>query len=235
MPMTRVVYMAPIEDTFRERLSGDISAGYNFTQSSDVSQFNLGLTVTYEGIEHSADASFDTQTSDSGDGDSFDRSDIFLRHLRRLRDRWVVGQVAQFERNESLGIDLRSSFGGGVGRTRRQTNDRLFAWLGGAVITQERITGSSEQEESMEGLLALTAQWFSYDEPELDVTTRFSVFPSFTQSGRVRTNLDVDFQWGITDDLFWGFTLYHNFDSDPPTIDAAGTDFGIVTSLGWEF
>jgi hypothetical protein len=235
LPMTRVVRMAPIEDTFRQRLSGDISAGYNFTKASDVSQLNLGLAVAYEGTEHIVEASFDTLTTDSGESGSFDRSDVYLQHLRLLRDRWVVGQVAMLETNESLGIDLRSSFGGGAGRTLRQTNERLLALFGGAVITQERITDSNQQEDSVEALFGLSAQWFRYDEPELDVTTRFSVFPSLSQSGRMRTNLDVDFKWGITSDLFLGFTLYHNFDSDPPTVDAAGSDFGIVTSLGWEF
>jgi hypothetical protein len=51
----------------------------------------------------------------------------------------------------------------------------------------------------------------------------------------VRTSLDVDFRWGIVEDLYWSFSLYHTSDSEPPTVEAAKQDFGIVTSLGWEF
>jgi hypothetical protein len=235
LPMSRVVYVTPIEDTFRERLSGDISAGYNFTEASDVAQLNLGLSVAYEGAIRIVEGSIDTLNTDSGDGDSFNRSDVYLRHTRLLRDRWVAGQLAVFERNESLGIDLRSSLGGGAGRTLRETNDRFLGLFGGAVFSEERITGSSAQENSVEGLFVVSAQWFRYDEPELDVTTRFSLLPSLSESGRVRTSLDVDFRWGIVEDLYWSFSLYHTSDSDPPTAEASKRDFGIVTSLGWEF
>jgi hypothetical protein len=235
LPMSRVVYMTPIEDTFRERLSGDINAGYNFTEASDLAQLNFGLSVAYEGAIRIVEGSIDTLNTDSGDGDSFNRSEVHLRHTRLLRDRWVAGQLAVFERNESLGIDLRSSLGGGAGRTLRETNDRYFGLFGGAVFSEERITGSSEQENSVEALFVVSAEWFRYDEPELDVTTRFSLLPSLSESGRVRTSLDVDFRWGVVEDLYWSFSLYHTSDSDPPTAEASKRDFGIVTSLGWEF
>jgi hypothetical protein len=135
LPMARVVFITAIEDTFRERLAGDISAGYSFTEASNVAQFNFGMSLGYEGIAHVFEGSFDTLSSDSGDGNSFDRSNLQMRHSRRLRDRWMAGQLAMFERNESLGIDLRSSIGGGVGRALRETNDRFIGLYGGAVVS----------------------------------------------------------------------------------------------------
>jgi hypothetical protein len=235
LPMTQVVHMIAIEDTFRERLSGDISAGYNFTEASDVAQLNLALGVAYETSIRIVEASFDSVATDSGDTDSFTRSDLSLRHTRRLRNRWVAGQLAVFERNESLGIDLRSSIGGGAGRILRETNERYFGLFGGAVLSEERLADSSAVVDSVEALFAVNAEWFRYDEPELDLTTRFSLLPSLSESGRIRTSLDVDLRWGITSDLYLGFSLYHTSDSEPPTADAAKRDFGIVTSLGWEF
>ena len=40
---------------------------------------------------------------------------------------------------------------------------------------------------------------------------------------------------GIVSDLFWDFTIYHDYDSEPRDPLAEKADYGIITSLGWEF
>ena len=81
----------------------------------------------------------------------------------------------------------------------------------------------------------MQAEWFRYDEPELDITSTFIVYPNLSQSGRVRTDFDLSFEWEIVSDLVWGITLYHDYDSEPPNVDAEKEDYGIITSIGWEF
>ena len=146
-----------------------------------------------------------------------------------------------FERNDQLGIDLRSSIGVARGRFIRQTNQQRLALYGGLVVNREEIDGTNLapnadlSKDSVEAIGALQAEWFRYDEPELDITSSLIVYPSLSESGRVRTELDLSVRWEIISDLFWAVTVYHDFDSDPPNTEADKADYGIITSVGWEF
>lgn len=51
----------------------------------------------------------------------------------------------------------------------------------------------------------------------------------------MRGEIDIKFKWEIVEDLFWQLSLYNSYDSDPITADAENNDYGINTSLGWEF
>jgi len=67
------------------------------------------------------------------------------------------------------------------------------------------------------------------------VSTRFTIYERVTGASKTRGNLDVDFRWEMFDDSFWGFNIYYSFDTNPESVNASKSDYGIVTSLGWDF
>ena len=103
------------------------------------------------------------------------------------------------------------------------------------LVAAEHVGRDGVLARAVEAVGAVQAEWFRYDEPELDITSTFVVYPSLTGSGRVRTEFDLSFEWEIVADLVWGITLYHDFDSEPPSASAEKEDYGINTSIGWEF
>jgi hypothetical protein len=145
--------------------------------------------------------------------------------------------LALFESNDELSLDLRTSLIAGGGRILRQSNRHRIEVMGGLALTNENstVTGQEDPSETtLEGVFAADMSWFRFDTPELDVTSQFLLFPSLSNTGEFRTSLDVDFRWEIISDLSWVFTLYHTHDSDPPSLGSEN-DYGITTSLGWEF
>ena len=240
IPKTEVVVITPIEETLLEQFDIDVTTGYSFTKASDLSQFNVGLDVNYRRERNGLSLSLDSTMTDEIDK-STRRQNLNLNYDRFFDNRWVTRGLMSFERNDQLGIDLRSSVGAARGRFIRQTNQQRLALYGGLVVNREEIDGTNQppgadlSEDSVEALGALQAEWFRYNEPELDVTSSLIVFPSLSESGRVRTELDLSVRWEIINDLFWAVTVYHDFDSDPPNIEADKADYGVITSVGWEF
>ena len=51
----------------------------------------------------------------------------------------------------------------------------------------------------------------------------------------MRAEFDIELRWEVIEDLFWQLSFYDSYDSDPVIIDAEKNDYGIATSLGWEF
>ena len=78
-------------------------------------------------------------------------------------------------------------------------------------------------------------RFFRFAEPERNLDTTFSIYPSVSNLGRYRTDFRSTFKLEFFSDLFWALEVYHTYDSDPPQENSEQKDYGIVTSLGWSY
>jgi hypothetical protein len=235
LSFTRVVTLTEIESTLRERLDLDLDFGYNFTKSSDVETLTLGFDVTYRGQENIATTRLRTIRTDTGVDGSTDQATLNFAYSKLLRDRWFASGLLGFESNSELGIDLRTTIGGGAGRILSQSSQHRIAWLAGLGRIREEVADSNEVQNSTEALLNLTIDWYRSDNTEFDISTRVSLFPNISQSGRYRSEFNLDLEWELFGDITWGLTFYHNFDTDPPVVNAIRADYGVITSVGVDF
>jgi hypothetical protein len=106
---------------------------------------------------------------------------------------------------------------------------------GALVYTREVFLTDQPVANSAEGVISLRTELFSYDDPELDFTTTFTVLPSMTKSGRVRVDFDTKLRYEIFKDFFWSISFWDNYDSKPPDEASEKNDYGLTTSVGWSF
>jgi hypothetical protein len=232
---SNIVIMNPIEEKGLDRFDGDVTAGYNFAKASKVEQAQFGLELEARTETRVIGLEVSSVRSDSQDNDSSQRHSLDLVYKRLWPNRWLSGAVLRLERNDELGLDLRTSLGIGGGRHVRQTNSSLWSLMGGLQVSRENASGNVSEEDSLEAVLTMTWDWFRYDTPELDFSTELQVIPNLTDTGRVRGELDVSLKWEMVEDLFWELSFYDSYDSDPVVQGAEENDYGVVTSLGWEF
>jgi len=249
IPFARVVSMTEIESTFRERLDIDLDFGYDFTKSSDVEILTLGFDMAYRTEVSISAMRFDTKRTDRGEnGGLVDQASLDFDYMRLLDDRWLATGLLGFTSNSELEIDLRTTVGGGGGRIFSQSGQHRIAWLAGLTRIQEQIVDTDIQKqivdtdettdrttESSEGFATLLVDWFPSEGNDFDLSGRWTVFPSLSQSGRYRSEFDLDLEWEIFDDITWGLSFYHDFDSASPSTGKASVDYGIVTTFGLEF
>lgn len=231
----QVVFMDPIEKRGVDRFDGDITAGFNFAKASEVTQAQLGLELQARSETRLFGLDVASVTSDSEDSESSQRHSLDLTYQRLWPKRWLTGAVVRLERNDELGLDLRTSIGLGGGRNLRQTNTSTVSLVGGLQLSRENVAGNLENEDTVEAFATLSWDWFRYDTPELDLSTDLQIIPNLTDTGRVRAELDVSVKWEMIEDLFWQLEFYDSYDSDPVVPGAEENDYGVITSLGWEF
>ena len=139
------------------------------------------------------------------------------------------------DKNEELGIDLRTTAGGGVGRFLKKTNDLQFSLTGGVVATAENTIEGADNDTNLDGLFSADLAFYRFTTPKTNFRTSLRIWPSITDSGRVRANWDATIgQEVFTSDFSLDLTLYVTYDSSPP-VGAAGEDYGIVTSLNYTY
>lgn len=230
-----VVKMSPIEERRIERIDGDITVGYNFAKANETLQVNLGLDLDYRTELRIWSLEFDATVTDSQTNDSNQRESLRLDYRRLLKNRWLAGGGLTLERNDELGLDLRTSLSGSGGRILRQSDHSSLILEGGLMGTREELAGATSDENTIESFATLQWDWYRYDTPELDLSTTLQIIPNLSDTGRVRGQLDVSLKWEMIVDLFWELSYYHSYDSRPPTVGAEKSDYGVVTSLGYDF
>jgi hypothetical protein len=157
-----------------------------------------------------------------------------VSYLKMMRNRWFVPGTGRLERNTDLGLDLRSSVGGGIGRYFVQTNRSVLGAAAGLVLNRENpVEGDSTT--NVEAFAATTYEFFTYDTPKTDIDTRFVLYPSLNVSGRYRTEFNLTLSREIVKDFTVGATAYDSYDNKPPAGSSSTHDFGFSLNIGWTF
>jgi hypothetical protein len=235
VPLQQVVELYPVEQGLRlAAIDGYLTAGYSYTKANNLQEFAFtgGVSTTQEKRKWSLDASTAVTTQDGANDTQ--RYDVIgqLRHF--LPRRWFLQETLQFESNDELALDLRTSLGAAYGRYLVQSRAHEWSLYAGANLTDEREV-AQENKRNVEAVIGTEYAFFRYDTPERNVLGDLVVLPSLTESGRVRTGARVRFRWEIIKDFFFELSAYGIHDTKPGPYAASHSDYGTVTSLGFTF
>jgi hypothetical protein len=231
---TEVVTVWPVAATFLDKVDLDVSLGFDYSKSTDITNFNLGVNFQHRSDNRLTEGFLRSDITRQQAGDDQNRQEIilsqqFLRSEQKFRT-WVVG----LDSNDALGVDLRLFGGGAIGKYLIKTNNKWLSVSGGLLVTQEN-PQEAESENNLEGVFSGRYRFFRYATPERTFDTTLTLFPSVTDFGRVRTNLRSTFKLEFIEDLFWSMELYATHDSHPLSEDAEKTDYGLITGIGWSY
>jgi len=235
LALEEVTQIAPIGRSFWRRLDGSIDAGFNYTQSSGIAQLNINSSTLYRRprFEGRLDISLSATRQDNDEGRD-DRGSLELSYTRYRWTRWFVGAAGRFETNESLGVRLRSQVGLAVGPRIVNTNRAQLAAGLGLVVNEERAV-EADSARNVEALLMLRASYFTYDRPKTNLDLSLQYYPSLSNTGRHRLQLDAGAKREVWKDFFVALNLFDSFDNRPPSAGFDTNDVGIVVSLGWTY
>ena len=236
---TSVVRMTQIEAGFWNRLEGYVDIGFNFARANRAAEWTFGSEVKTRSEIRQIRTTLSSFYNDRKDVESNTRNVLGFDYTRFLSNRWLVTGLTSFTQNQELNLDLRSVFGGDLGRHVIQNNRTLLTVRAGAVFTNEQFTPTEmepmgEQRNNIEGSGTLVYEMFSFQDPEMDIVTTLTVLPSLTDWGRLRADLDTRVRFELFKDFFWSVTAFDNYDSRPPEGNETN-DFGVSTSVGWSF
>lgn len=226
--------LAPVFQGFWRRWDGSVDFGFNYTNSTDLTQLNLDADASYRMRNYQLVFDLSTFYSEQEGAVAADRGSLSLRYDRFLKNRWLLQGGVAFERNIQLGLKLRTSVGVGFGRYVVQTNQAQLIPYAGLLLNYEQPV-AGEGRENVEGLLGARYSYFMYDFPKLTISASVNVYPSFTVSGRVRIEADASVRREIVSDFYMALSIYDSYDSKDPTTQLSRNDWGPTISIGYSF
>jgi hypothetical protein len=216
-----------------DRLEGNVSLGYSYTSASGIQTADFSGVVSTRNLKRQWSASLDTETSRQSSGPSTQRDSLVMSFSAFLPNRYYRESMLQFERNEELGLDLRSLIAQTFGRYFVQRQG--FEWRAGAGLAVSTETGANGDKRQAVWLPVTSDLYiFRWDHPKTNVTANLQVLPSLNERGRLRSEASLKVRNELINDLFIEITFNDSYDNRPAET-ARTNDWNIVTSLGYSF
>lgn len=237
---TENVYrMYPVESGFWDRLDIVASLGFSWDKGSNVGKYNLGVDTIYRRTESLTQTNFSTEitTVDQGEDTvrtTTTRTVLGGNHLIYKQDKRFLVYFANLEKNDELGLDLRTLAGVGYGYIPIRTQSSWLSFAAGLDINRE-FPSEGEPVTSLEAAGMLTYEYYKYDTPERIFKVNMVIFPGITDFGRWRTTFNADLRIEIIKDFSWRLDFYATYDSDPLSLEGSSNDYGITSSLAYKF
>ena len=234
--LDEMVEIIRIRNKFLQRLQGDVNLGFNYTKTSDITQFNFGSSTTYRIPKLETNLKLNSVVSrSSSDTITSKKLDATAGVLRTLNKRYYLMSYLGWERNTQLGLDNRYLLTGGGGKIIFNDNSKRLLAGSGLSYNREQFSDSSSFKGNLEAVGIVEFKKFRYTFPKINIDAQLNVYPSLSDWGRIRMNLQANTSIEIFKDFSVGFTFYDNYDSRPSSDAASNNDFGVTFNIGYTF
>lgn len=231
-PSKSIVFLRKVDHNFWSNLDASLSLGYNFAKANNLSQYSVRSNLGYRTRGWSASTSYNHIVSSQSDVLRTQRLDANLVYRHYFKRKWFgLGEVNWLS-NTAQNINLRTLSKLGVGRYLLRTNSMYWGLQTGVSYNNENfnVAGQDNSNTSSEAFLGTEANL--YDIGDLSFLSRVVVYPSITESGRLRTDLNFDIKYNLPLDFFINFGLSLNYDNQPVQTTTKA-DYIFQTTFGW--
>ena len=236
LPRREVTRMDQEFQNFWQRFNGRVGLGAIYNKGNESTQYSLSSDVDYPRERWAASVSYDSTLSSSKGTSPSSRNQIDASAYRLMRwNNWYYKGIADFLQSSEQGIDLQSTFGGGVGRYLKNTNHTAITLTGGIAyqrITYTRTVAAAPAENVTSGWISAQVKLYKFDRTNLTVSA--SLLPALSDPGRVHFNLNTSYYIKIWSKFNFNISFYGNWDTRPPHT-FSGSDYGTSTGLNWTF
>jgi len=237
LPLNKINYVVAIRRNFFDQLDGNVSAGFSFSHSSSIGQFNLNGNVKYTSRWLETELTVSTLASIDSSKFTKDQETEQLNSYHYIKSSdWFVGIVLSHQSNQELSLAHRYQgvFGGGNKFLTTETMNAIV--LTGIAFSEERsIGGESTSGGEVDIPLILQLDFFKFTHPNMQISMTNAAYASLTQSGRYRYDGNLTFAWELVKDFSVTINLYGDYDSKPLDVTSSRVDYGLVTGLAYKF
>jgi hypothetical protein len=219
-----------------QRFNGEVDMGFNFTKGNETSQYSFATDVNYVQEHWSTGASYSSNLSASAGANVSTRNELTFTAQKDLRwNNWYYTGLADFLQSSVLGVQLQSTFGGGIGRNVVNTGATYVGVYGGFAwqqIDYQQVIQPAQTQRVTSALIGTEVRLFRFDRTTLTLSA--NVLPALSDSGRVQFNFNAAYYVKLWRKLKWNCSFYANLDNRPPP-GFATSDYGATSGLSVSF
>lgn len=229
--MEELVFLKGLKSDFWSRVSAAVDLGISLTKSNNLRQYNSHIDLGYLADRWKVSAYYNGLVSKQDNVDLVQRNEGGLTFTYYLQHDWFMSATLQFLSNTEQALNLRATGRAGAGKLLIHTNRAYWGVGFGLNYNSESFSNGTAPRNSLEGYAGTEANVFNIG--DFDFLGKWYVYPSITEAGRWRSDLNVDTKYKFPRDFYVKAGLRLNYDNRPA---AAGkeTDYVFSFAVGWE-
>lgn len=235
VPVKEVVEIDRTDTGFWQNLHGDLNGGLNYSKQQSRTQFNFQSNSLFQRTKWSMAANYQANFSGGGNLSSL-RNDLQLNSMRQLRSpqNFYMG-LAEFLQSDEQHLHLRMTVGGALGHVFVHSDSAFINGYGGVIYNREQYSSEATVGRTGDSAEAVFGtQMNVYRFRATDIVTTAQLYPSLTDQGRVRFDLNTSMKLRVAKRLDWTFGFFVNLDSRPPQ-NLPKSDYGSTSGLSWRY
>jgi len=226
-----IVYLKGLKSDFWSRVSASIDFGLNVTKANNLRQLNTRSTLGYLADKWMLDIHYDDIRSKQDSVEDTKRTETGISYTYFLPRDWYLKADITTLSNTEQALDLRFTGKLGAGKYLVHSNKSYWGVGGGLSVNNESFTNGTPKRTSLEGYVGSEVNLF--DIGDLNLVSSIYVYPSFTESGRWRSDFKLDTKYDLPLDFYVRLGLTLNYDNRPAVVGNE-TDYVFTFSVGWE-
>lgn len=226
-----IVYLRTLKTKFWDKVSAELSLGYNYTKSNNFTQFTLRTTLGYEAKKWSTEVNYNSIASNRNDATSVNRLDADVSYRFFLRNGWFPLGEINWLSNTEQNINLRTVTRLGIGKFIIRNNSLYWGIQAGTSYNNESFTDTnSNTQNSFEGFFGTELNL--YDIGDFSLLGKAIAYPGISEAGRWRVDGSVNLQYDLPFDFFIKFGVTVNYDNKSVVLNSK-YDYIFHSTFGW--
>jgi hypothetical protein len=229
--ISKIVSLNKIESGFWKHFTGSFDFGYNLTKANNSEQLTFALQLNYVSEKWIHTVKYDQLKTVQDDVDDIERVNLDLDTKKYYKDSWFFNSNFSFLSNTSQSLKGRYNPSLGIGNYLVRNNKLYFLVGGGLAYNIEKYYDSTTDKNSFE--LVFGTQFNMFDFKDININTSVLMFPSLSEKGRFRSDIDFSFKYDLPLDFYIKASVSVNYDNQPYQ-DIEKMDYVFSTGFGWE-
>ena len=230
-----VVYLKQVDDgKVFDIMNLSMDFGYSFTKTNNLHQLNGNIHADYYRNKWGIAGNLNVIRNIQDNAPSTKRTTGMLDFKYFMKNDFFTSLIADYYSNTEQQLNLRSTYNLSIGQYLIHSNKVYFNYSFGLAYTLENYvesTSNPDKLNSIEGTVKL--EYNMFDMGDLNMFTNVTVYPSFSERGRVRMIAKLSAKYDLPRDFYIKGTFDYNIDNKP--IEGANAeDYVYTVGLGWE-
>ncbi|MGX5817209.1 DUF481 domain-containing protein [Chitinophaga lutea] len=228
---TALVYLNALKSDFWSRFKASVDLGVSLTKANNLQQFSVRSNFGYLADRWQLDGYFNSLHSRQDSVDATKRYEGGIKYRYFLENDWFLAASVELLSNTEQALRLRTTGKAGGGKMIVHTNRSIWGAGVGLSYNNESFTNETPGRRSLEGYIGSELNLF--DIGDLSLSSNLYVYPSFTESGRWRSDFQFDAKYDLPLNFYVKGGVTMNYDNRP-AVQGNELDYVMQFTFGWE-
>lgn len=227
-----IVFLDKYGKDFLSNFHAAIGLGLNITKANNFNQFSVNASAGYLAEKWSLELYFNSLNSTQDEVEPIERTEGGLEYRYLLPKNWYLSAAADFLSNTEQALKLRTNARLGAGYFPVRNNKLYWSFGAGGNANIEDFSNDTPDRQSFEAYIGSEINLFNVS--DFSLISNVYVFPSITESGRLRVDYMLNTKYDLPLDFYIGLNFSLNYDNRPAELGKE-VDYVFGASFGWDW